>query len=491
MNLTFLLLACAPAPAQDFVARPGELECSGRLIARPVRDAAARARALAAVAPWTLRHEPQADFLVLRVPAGHDEGSFAAELLRRGDFEYAHPDWICAPLGNTPNDPNFGQQWHHRVMQAELAWQVTTGDPSYVAAFVDTGVDLNHPDLRTALVSGYNSADRLPQANGGAVQDINGHGTAVAGCIGALGNNGIGVAGVNWNVKLMPIRTTNQSNGNAFLSDLLDGALWAVNHGAKSVSLSYSGVEAPAVGTTGDTIDGLGGVMLWAAGNSATDLSWFDWANVVVVGATNNADRKTGWSSYGRAVDNFAPGDFIVTTARGGGITSVSGTSFSTPLTNGAVALIWAAHPTWSNDQVLAKLFDTCVDLGAFGEDDVFGHGRVDLGYALDAPGVPPRLQLDMTYPYAGQDCTFTVRNASPGGAVHFFYAAQFGTTPWPPLNVDLGLVNPVEFGSATADALGTARHTVFLPASYAGRRAWVQAAEFGAVSGLVLVIVD
>lgn len=495
MQLSLLLLILAPAAAQQ--AAPAVLsqaradQLSGRMIVRPQQQEPARAAALQRITPWIIRHYAAPDFFVVAVPEGMTEDSYAAALMATGEFEYAHPDWICSPLGNTPNDPWFGQQWHHRVMLSELAWDVTTGDSSYIASWVDTGVDLTHPDLAASLVPGYNSADKVEQVNGGAVNDINGHGTAVAGCIGAIGNNGVAVAGVNWNVKLMPVRTTNQSNGNAYLSDLLDGALWAVAHGAGSVSVSYTGVEYPAVSTTGDTIHGQGGVLLWAAGNSATDLWWFDWSNVVIVGATNNGDHKTSWSSYGLAVDNVAPGDFITTTALGGGVWSVSGTSFSTPLTNGAVALIWANNPTWSNDEVLDKLFASCDDLGVPGEDNTYGHGRVNLARGVDAPGLPPRLHLDMTAAVAGQSMTFTASNATPGGTVHFFYAPRYGPTPWPDLNVDLGLVNPVEFGTATTNAAGAASLSVFVPPGYRGRRVWAQAAEFEAVSGLVLVWVQ
>lgn len=487
MHPFLLFLAAIPALLPQ---TPPEPLHGGRLLARPLQHEPEHSRALERLAPFLRNRLEALDVYVLQVPEAADPDRLAAELQAGGDFEYVHEDPICSPAEHTPNDPWYGQQWHHRVMLSALAWDVSTGGGSgYIASWVDTGVDLTHPDLAGALIPGYNSADRIEQASGGDVHDINGHGTAVAGCIGAIGNNGIGVAGVNWNVQLMPVRTTNMPNGDAYLDDLLDGVLWAVNHGARSVSVSYTGVEYPEVGAAGDAVHNLGAVLVWAAGNSSTDLSWFDWPNVVIVGATNSGDHKTSWSSYGLAVDNVAPGEFITTTAPGGGYWSVSGTSFSAPLTNGSLALLWAAHPGWSNDQVLDKLFSSCDDLGAFGEDNVYGHGRINLARALDAPGQPPRLHLSMSYPQSGQTCTFTVSSATAGGTVYYFYAARFGTTPWPQLGVDLGLRDPiVQFGTSAVNAVGESSYSVFLPLSYRGRTAWVQAAETGAISELILV---
>ena len=497
LALTLLLAAAAPAAAQQpapgtdlFSQIPADRVLSGRLIARATAEAGALARARAELAAQLVREYPETRELVVRVPAGWTDRAWAEALLAGGGFDYVVPDWLCSPIG-TPDDPRFGGQWHHQNMQSELAWDVTVGDVNAVAAFVDTGVDTNHPDLAARLVPGYNSADKLTQAAGGQIEDINGHGTAVAGCIGAIGNNSKGVAGVCWEVSLMPVRTTNQSNGNAYMSDLLDGARWAVQNGASSVSVSYSGVESPSVGTTGDTIHGWGGVLVWAAGNSATNHSGFDWANVVIVGATNPGDWKTSWSSYGRAVDCVAPGENVLTTIRGGGYAGVSGTSFSCPLTNGAVALIWAANPGWTNDQVVSKLFSSCDDLGPPGEDDTYGWGRVNLARGVDAPGLPPSLGYDLSYPIAGQNCTLRATNAQPGGAVVFFYSLTgLGTTPWGALGVDLGILSPVPMGSATADTTGTAVFTQRVPRSVRGRTVWTQAAEQGVASRVILSVI-
>ena len=212
---------------------------------------------------------------------------------------------------------------------------------------------------------------------------------------------------------------------------------------------------------------------------------------MLVIGATNSGDWKTSWSSYGRALDCMAPGENVLTTIKGGGYAGVSGTSFSTPLTNGAVAMIWAANPGWNNDQVVAKLLASCDDLGPVGEDDTYGWGRVNLARGVDAPGLPPSLGFDHSYPYAGQDCFFTATGAQPGGQVVFFYSLHgLGSTPWPALGVDLGVLQPVAMGSATADPAGEVRFTKRIPAGAARLVVWTQAAEQNVASRVILSVI-
>jgi len=275
-------------------------------------------------------------------------------------------------------------------MQSEAAWNINTGNSNYIAAVCDTGVDKDHPDLQAHLVSGYNAVDRIPESQGGNVNDINGHGTNCAGCVAAIGNNGIGVAGMNWTLSLMPIRVTNSSGGGAQMSDLTHGALWSAQNGAKSMSVSYTGVETPSVGTTGTQIKALNALLCWAADNYGQNHSSFDWDDVIVVGATDPSDNKTSWSSYGLAIDVMAPGENIWTTANGGGYDGVSGTSFSTPLTSGAIGLIWTAAPGLSADDVEQKLFDGCDDMG---NQTYYGHGRVNVYESLQL------LTLTLSFP--------------------------------------------------------------------------------------------
>jgi subtilisin family serine protease len=269
-------------------------------------------------------------------------------------------------------------QWHHQTLQSTLAWDITTGDPSVIIAIVDGGVELDHPDLAGALVPGYNAEDRIAQQDGGEVDDVDGHGTLVAGLAGAIGNNGTHVVGIGWDFSIMPVRYYNTPGG-GYLHNVLDGARWAVDHGAKCINVSQTGVEYETVQTTGEYIKSQGGLLFWAAGNDGRDLSWFDWGDVIVVGGTDQEDNRTSCSAFGLAVDVFAPGIDILSTGIPGALAiSGCGTSASTPMAAGVSALVWTVEPLLTPDQVAAHLFSGCVDLGPPGNDVTWGWGRIN-----------------------------------------------------------------------------------------------------------------
>lgn len=407
-----------------FVEIPGEMEFTGNMLLRPVQpDAytklgATQAEAIALydqavdrIRHLIISHAPGPDRYLLRLPAGTDESTFAASLLATGQYDFVHPDWLLFPIATTPNDPLYNQQWQHPRMQSPQAWDITTGNASMIVAIVDSGVDLSHADLQASLVSGYNSVDGIPQANGGQVNDLNGHGTACAGCAGAIGNNSVGMAGMSWNTRIMPVRCSNLSSGNANMSHILGGAEWAVQNGANISSCSYSGVTAAAVGSSGTYIKSIGGLLVYAAGNSNTNLAGFDWLDTIVVGATDQNDNKASFSSYGQAVDLFAPGVDVGTTFNGGGYGGASGTSFSTPIVAGLLSLIWGINPDLPPSEVENLLFLSCDDLGAAGNDDYWGWGRANAYKAaqLVAGTLVPQP------PIANPDYTFTLTNQSVG----------------------------------------------------------------------------
>ena len=383
------LCAIAEAKPPLFAERPGELEFSGQLIVRPRQDlnAEGAARARQRLTGMVKNYYPEVDEYTIFVAGANErqrgtgENELAAQLMATGDYQYVHPNWICYP-GGTPNDPYFPSMWHHVNMQSALGWDISTGSLSTIVAMTDTGVDVNHEDL-THRVPGYNSAEDLAEVDGGQIADIHGHGTHVSGCAAATGDNNIGVAGVGWNLSFMMCRVSNKTSGNAYLDDLTQGARWAIEHGARSVSCSYTGVSNATIGTTGDYIDSIGGVYLYAAGNSNSDLWNFDYANVVVVGATDQIDQKASFSSYGLACDAFAPGVAVYSTLRNGSYGFMDGTSMATPIVNGLVGMIWSVNPALTNHEVRDILFASCDDIGDPGEDDVFGHGRVNVYRAL------------------------------------------------------------------------------------------------------------
>ena len=145
----------------------------------------------------------------------------------------------------------FPDQWHLAMINALDAWDIETGNPALIIAICDSGIDTDHPDLAGALVPGYNAVDGLPQSEGGEVEGLTNHGTQVAGTAAAIGNNGIGVSGVCWDLSIMPIRVSNVANDMAFLSDLNAGARWAASNGARIVNVSFSGVTSSTVAESG------------------------------------------------------------------------------------------------------------------------------------------------------------------------------------------------------------------------------------------------
>lgn len=375
--------SCAP----PFIEAPGELEFSGQLIVRPVQGAAPDRDKLARrrLAGTLLEYFPEVDEYVIAVPArlgggerGSGEDRMAADLLATGDYAYVTPNWIVYPTA-TPDDPLFAGQWHHPKMRSPGAWDLQTGAPSLILAVTDTGIDTSHPDLAPRRVPGFNAASDLAEVDGGDVADLHGHGTHVAGCAAAAGDNAIGVSGVGWHFKIMMVRVSGSSSGSALTSDITQGARWAVENGARVVSSSYAGVDSPSVGTTGSYIESLGGIYLYAAGNDGRTLDGFDHADVLVVGASDANDAIAGFSARGPAVDVFAPGVGILSTTIGGGYGLKSGTSMATPVANGAVGLIWSVNPRFTPAEVEGFLTASAEDLGAPGDDATFGWGRVDV----------------------------------------------------------------------------------------------------------------
>lgn len=366
----------------------GVIEFSGEMIVRPIQtealqkmgvppavQSAIQVRARQRLKGIVEEYVPETDEYVVRIPRGYNENTYSLMMSKTGDYEYVTPNFTCYPLAN-PNDPLYAQQWHHPRVSSPLAWNLVTGSPTVTVGVVDTGIDLTHEDLAPNRVPGYNSVDRLAEVDGGQVNDLNGHGTHVAGDAAAFGNNGKGVSGMGWNFKVMMVRTSNDSGGGASLADLTDGARWAADHGCKSVSVSYSGVDSPSIGTTGTYCKNVANAnLLWAAGNDNRDLSGFSHPDTIVVGASDQNDQKAGFSAYGRGVHVFAPGVNILSTTLGGGYGGSSGTSMAAPVANGACGLIWAANPGLTAAEVQTILEQNCDQIG---DPAIFGFGRIN-----------------------------------------------------------------------------------------------------------------
>lgn len=400
-----------------------------RLVVRVPPGSANAGKAVARLANVIIKHYPKVNEYVVQVPAGSSLVEFARELLATGDYEYVEPDWLVHAVV-LPNDPLYPSQWHLPKIDAPIAWDIDTGNPSVIIAICDSGVDQDHPDLAAALVNGYNAVDQLPQDEGGQVDGLTDHGTQVAGTAAAIGNNAVGISGVGWDFSIMPIRVSNMANDTAFISDINDGARWAVENGAQIINVSFSNVQANSVQTTGEYIRSLGGVYVWAAGNAASSLGFVDHPDVIIVSATNQVDQLAGFSNFGLAIDVAAPGVDIFTTNLGS-YGPISGTSFSSPMTCGVLGLIYSIHPGVSPQaaEIILKL--TADDLGETGEDNLFGAGRINAHQAaqlaLDAITIPlpPVAFDDEAYNIDGSAITIDVlQNDADLNGDDFFISA-------------------------------------------------------------------
>lgn len=352
----------------------GSREFRGELIVspKPTKRASGEAR----VANLTLRESQFVADRVIKVPEGMSEGELASILMATGDYEFAEPNWTLFPA-IAPNDSQYGSSWQHTRLQSESAWNIETGGSNIIVAICDSGVDLDHPDLQDALVSGYNAASNQTQAAGGDVDDINGHGTFVAGCAAAQGNNNRGVVGVGWDFTIMPIRVSNNTDGTASAFAIQEGARWASDNGAHIVNASFSGGTAGANQGVGRYLKERGSLLFWSSGNDDSFVEP-NRPDYVLVGSTTSSDNRSGFSNFGPAVDVTAPGSSVRSTRRFGSYGNGSGTSYASPIAAGVGAMIFSVDPTLSAHDVQDILYKSVDDLGAPGRDDSFGRGRVN-----------------------------------------------------------------------------------------------------------------
>jgi thermitase len=349
----------------------------------------------------------------------------------------------------TPNDPKYPlQQWALPRIQADRAWELWRPKGVAVLAILDTGIDSAHPDLRDRMlrvggqVVGYNALLRQPSA---AVDD-HGHGTHCAGIAAAQVNNAIGIAGVaGWNgqkestdtaaIQLMPVKVLSGA-GHGTLASLAAGITWAVDHGARVISMSLGAtVESQALADAVEYAAGKGCVLVAAAGNSGTSGPVHPAAlpGVLSVAATERDDTLAGFSSWGEWVLIAAPGRDILSTLPSLDYGTRSGTSMACPHVAGAAALLIAQEPGLTRSQVMG-LLQSNVDPVTVNEGRVLapGAGRLNVLRALHSVvgGTIPRddeapflVEVAVTPPAVGDGATATgqvtlSRAAPPGGAV-------------------------------------------------------------------------
>ena len=297
-----------------------------------------------------------ANAYVLNVPA-QALPRVAQALSRNPLVEYTETDAVASAF-EVPNDPYYSSQWGLAKIKAPGAWDVTHGAVSVDIAITDTGINKNHSDLSSKVVSGVDCT--LIGCPAVYPTDRNGHGTHVAGIASAITNNSRGVAGLAWDGRLMSVKVLSNS-GSGYYSWVANGIVWAADNGAEVINLSLGGSSSSKL--LEDAVNyawGKGVVVTAAAGNSNTSSPLYPayYPNVIAVAATDKNDAKTSFSSWGSWVDVAAPGVSIFSTYKSS-YKYLSGTSMSTPYVSGLAALVRAQNPGWSSGQVRDQIEST------------------------------------------------------------------------------------------------------------------------------------
>lgn len=323
---------------------------------------------------------------------GKNIEDFINELYATGYFELVEPDYVNRLLF-TPNDPSVAQQYYLQTIKAYEAWDVTQGSEAVTIAIVDTGGDMAHPDLRDNLYTNLaDPIDGLDNDNNGFIDDYRGwdfmgtdtlninnpnfigdndpslflqgaitHGVSVAGCASASTNNAVGMAGVGFKSKLLITKHTadNQDPNKASIYRGYNGILYAASVGAQIINCSWGGSFRSQIAQdliTYVTFD-LDAVVVASAGNDGASSLLYPAAydNVLSVAGTNQQNVKASFSNFGSYIDLSAPAVGIFTTTYNG-YTTIQGTSFSSPIVAGAVALVRAKFPTYSAQQAAEQV---------------------------------------------------------------------------------------------------------------------------------------
>ncbi len=342
----------------------------------------------------------------MKIPSDKTVQEMVEEYENNPNVEYVEPNYVGYCF-KTPDDPYFNQQWglesaSDKDVDAPEAWDIDIGDPGVVIAILDTGIELNHPDLKDKIVSGWDFVN-----NDNDPSDDNGHGTHVAGIAAASTDNGLGIAGVSWKSKLMPVKVMDAS-GTGYYSDWINGIVYAVDSGAKVLNMSLGGTQdAVSLKDAIDYATDRGCVVCAAMGNLDQEITFYPagYTNTIAVGATDEDDTRcdvTDWgkdpegndqgSSYGNHIDVVAPGNNILSTSLNSSLLSMSGTSMATPFVSGLAALIISRNWTKGPDEIKTIIRNTAEDLETAGWDKYHGSGRINIYNALNSVEKgPPR----------------------------------------------------------------------------------------------------
>jgi len=325
-------------------------------------------------------------------------------LLATGCIDYAEPHYI-QQIMYTPNDPSASVQYYLDKIKAYQAWDISQSDTNIVIGVTDTGTDLFHEDLATSIKYNYQDPidgmdndtdgytdnfygwdlgenDNTPQCN------ANYHGLHSAGISNAAVDNNLGIAGVGFKAKYLPIKI---SNAAGTLNTSYEGIVYAVDHGCQIVNCSWGGTGASQFGQ--DVVNyaaiNMNALVVASAGNNGDDVLFYpaSYQNVFNVAATDQLDHKKANSTYGISIDVCAPGEDILSTWIGNTYVASGGTSTAAPVVSGAAAIVKSHFPNYSGIQVGEQLRATAdnIDTVAFNAPwaGKLGAGRINLFRAL------------------------------------------------------------------------------------------------------------
>ncbi len=471
---------------------------------------AAAAKLASATGLRVVAAQPEYGTAVLAVPAGSEMAE--VDRLRRLPWvAYAEPNYLALAAGGAgaapiyPTDPSFGEQWNMRRIAAPAAWGLTLGSSTITVALVDSGVDRGHPEFAGRLLPGWDYVN-----NDSDPSDDYGHGTHVAGILAAAMNNGLGVAGLAPQVKLLPLKVLDSSGGGSY-ANIASAIRRAADAGAQIINVSLGGSA-----WSQDMLDAVNyaqarqpvGVLVVAAiGNCAQGGSACSGANpdfypagypgVLAVASSDHFDRWATYSNYKSYVGIAAPGgvsaDQILSTLPGSAYGTKYGTSMATPLVSAAAALVWTLKPAASYSEVAGILKDTADEVGSNpltgqplsytgGRNNYFGDGRLNVGKAVRWAYPPALMRVADPQVFLLGDATIARTRQlvleNPSGQSVWWQASIMQGAGWLSLNPGAGTANysapgilglRVERGALPpGDYLGSVRVQPLLPVGLA-----------------------
>lgn len=317
-----------------------------------------------------------ANFYLIRFKSDVSVDQVIKDLANLPEIEKAGPNYIIE-IQQNPNDVNFSSQWNLLKIAMPQAWDISKGSSGVRVAVIDSGIDYNHPDLSGNVVNGPDFAtcssitatnQCIPKPRDNDSYDDVGHGTHVAGIIGATSNNNLGIAGINWNVKIIAIKAVAKTPTSAggLSTDIVDAIRYAADN-SDVINMSLGSTvpcnDSRVLGYQ-DAVNyaiSKGVVVIAAAGNnagSAASSTPGSCNGVITVGATDTFDRRASFSNLGSRVDIAAPGVSILSTVPNGGFVNKQGTSMASPHVAGVAALLLSKYPNFSVNQVRDCLFN-------------------------------------------------------------------------------------------------------------------------------------